>query len=96
MPTYRCLQFLLCLIAALPTLAQSVSEQVTVDSYLTLSFPGRVTHFDSLDITLFQSMVDQTTYQVVKRAHVFEQASQEEQAAMIDQVSRQPTGQGAG
>jgi len=49
-----------------------------------------------LDITLFQSMVDQTTYQVVKRAHVFEQASQEEQAAMIDQVSRQPTGQGAG
>lgn len=88
MPIHRCLYLLLCLYGYLPARSQTLPEQVTVDAYLTLGFPGRVTHFDTLGVTLFQTTVDHMTYQVVKKAHVFDEASQDEKAAMMDQAAQ--------
>jgi len=84
----RCLSLLLCLCAVLPVVSQTVPQQVTIDPWLTLTFPGKVTHFDSLGVTLFETTVEHTTYQVVKRAHIFQQATQDEQSDLMDLAAR--------
>jgi hypothetical protein len=69
--------------------AQNVPQQVTVDNYLCLTFPGKVTHFDSLGVSGFQTTVDNTTYQVVKREKIFEEASEEKRGELMDHGASQ-------
>jgi hypothetical protein len=43
----RCLTFLLFIGVFLTSQSQSIPQQVTIDAYLGVTFPGKVTHFDS-------------------------------------------------
>jgi hypothetical protein len=85
----HCLTFFLCLGTFFSARSQNLSQQVTVDNYLRLTFPGKVTHFDSLGVTVFQTTVNHTTYQVVKREKIFEAASEEKRSELMDQGARQ-------
>ncbi len=80
----RCLNFFLCLGTLFSAASQDIPQQVTVDNYLRLTFPGKVTQFDSLGVTVFQTKVDRTTYQVVKRERIFEEASEEKRRELLD------------
>jgi hypothetical protein len=84
-----CLNFFLCLGTLFLARSQNLPQQVTVDNYLRLTFPGEVTHFDSLGVTVFQTTVNRTTYQVVKREMIFEEASEEKRRELMDLGARQ-------
>src|ERR1700754_471991 len=88
----RCLNLLLCLCAVLPVMSQAIPEQVTVDPWLTVTFPGKVTHTDTLGVTLIQTTVDRTTYQMVKRDHIFQQATQDQRSDLMDLAVQSMTG----
>jgi hypothetical protein len=83
------LNFFLCLGTFYSASSQNLPQQVTVDNYLRLTFPGKVTHFDSLGAAVFQTTVDNTTYQVVKREKIFEEASEEKRGELMDQGAHQ-------
>jgi hypothetical protein len=74
---------------AFPTMAQSRRERITVDPWLTLTFPGMVTQLDTLGSTLIQTTVDQTTYQAVKRGSVLDRENEPRQPELLDEAAKQ-------
>jgi hypothetical protein len=83
----RLLYLIACLLIALSAGAQSPSQQVTVDAYLKLTFPGHVTHSDKNGTATFSTTVNHTTYNLVRITHQ-QEISQTGIGELMDEMAR--------
>ena len=86
--TTRYLHVVLCLCFSLPVRAQTSSQQVTVDAYLSLSFPGRPSRYDAKDVTVFYTTSNHTTYKMFKRAKYFQDSSDQRHGEFMEKWAR--------
>ena len=81
-----CFSLLISLTAYLAGQSQNISQKISIDGYLDVTFPGKVTHFDSLGVSLFQTTVDHTTFQALKRSSLITQADEYKLGAQLSKL----------